>query len=81
MTHELNLNDYRSENYDGNIERYGDHSNTCFLCGKRTASNLYVHYTWNGYLTDNIDHPESQGWFVVGSDCAKKLPKTYIIKY
>lgn len=78
MKKELILSDYRSENYDANIERYGDYVNTCFLCGKRTASGAYVHYTNNDTLTDEIKHPDSEGLFPVGIECAKKLPKSFI---
>ena len=48
----------------------------CCLCGKKTGKNpLYVHYLTNGnivsYNGDDIEG--SQGFFPVGSECAKKL--------
>lgn len=76
----IDLEDVQSPKYDENIERYGDSSETCLLCGKRTAKNLYVHYTTDGYLV-NVDEsliPNSQGLFPIGSECSKKLPKSFI---
>lgn len=76
----INLDDVQSIRYDENIELYGDHSDTCFLCGKRTSKNLYVHYTTDGYLVNVSDDiiSNSQGFFPIGSECAKKLPKSFI---
>ena len=84
MTHteipfrEINLESVRSKNYDANLERLGEHSNTCFICGKRTASDAYVHYTTDGNLTNNPEHADSQGLYSVGSECLKKLPTDFI---
>lgn len=81
QTNQINLDAVRSEKYDDNIDRYGDNSNTCFLCGKRTAEKLFVHYTNMGELVNERDElmvPESQGFFPIGSECAKKLPKSFV---
>lgn len=48
----------------------------CCLCGKKVGNNpKWVHYLTNGnivsYSGDDIE--ESQGFFAVGSECAKKL--------
>ena len=74
----------QSSKYDQNIEIYGDHSNTCFCCGKRTAQKQFVHYTTSGDLVNteqedlsSIDR-ESQGFFPIGSECAKKYKKEFI---
>ncbi len=74
---EIDLEEVRSMQYEGNIEIYGDHSNTCFLCGKRikdTSKTKWVHYTTKGtIISTNEDVEDSQGFFPVGNDCAKKL--------
>lgn len=74
----IELESIRSAKYDNNIDIYGDHSDTCFLCGKPTAQKLWVHYTTDGELTSDDNHPDSQGLFPIGSECAKKLPKSFI---
>jgi len=73
---EIPLEEVRSEQYDNNIENFGEHSDTCFICGKRTNGDTkMVHYLTNGnivsYYGDDIEG--SQGAFPVGKDCAKKL--------
>lgn len=82
---EIPLDEVRSEKYDANIERYGEDSNSCFICGKRiknmeTAKE--VHFLTNGnivsYSGDDVDN--SQGFFPVGSDCAKKLVVQFAFK-
>ena len=78
MTKEIYLEDVRSAKYDDNVERLGEHSDTCFLCGKRTAENYYVHFTTDGSFTNNPEHPDSQGLFPVGNECRKKLPADFI---
>lgn len=76
----------RSAAYDANVERLGDHSDTCFICGRRTAEKLMVHYTTAGELTNTTTEDlspwdrESQGCFPIGPECAKKLPKGYVFK-
>jgi hypothetical protein len=77
---EIDRSEVISSRYDDNVERLGEHSDTCFLCGKRTNEELHVHYTTSGMLTNNPNHPESQGCFPVGPECAKKLPKDFIVK-
>ena len=74
---EIELSEVQSPEYDNNIERYGDHSDTCLICGKRTLNKnpKYVHYTKNGTIISYAgdDLVESQGFFPVGKECAKKL--------
>lgn len=76
----------RSAKYDDNIERLGDHSDTCFICGKRTSEKLFIHYTTNGDIVNtqaedlsSIDR-ESQGFFPIGPECAKKYKKEFIFE-
>jgi hypothetical protein len=78
---EIPLEEVQSENYDANVERYGDHSNTCLICGKRVkeGKEKMVHLLNNGNIVsyEGEDIENSQGFFPVGSDCANKL----IIKF
>ena len=75
---EIPLENVRSLKYEENIERLGEHENTCLICGKRVKDNMkskQVHLLTNGnivsYMGDDIEG--SQGFFSVGNDCAKKL--------
>jgi hypothetical protein len=85
----VNLDSIRSAKYEDNIDRYGDHSNTCYACGKPTGSQTFVHETTCGLLVPaNIGENElgqygleSQGCFPIGSECAKKLDAAFIVKY
>jgi hypothetical protein len=55
----------------------------CFLCGRGiTAKTLpkcwWIHMRTDGFLlTQDDDDPKSQGMFVVGPECAKKVPLPY----
>lgn len=80
---EINLQDIRSTQYDRNVERLGEWADTCFICGKRTATNKAVHYTTDGMLSSAKTAEEienSQGLFPIGNECAKKLPKQFIFQ-
>lgn len=76
---EIDLQSVRSEKYEDNTERLGDHENTCFICGKRIKDindpkTKWVHYLTSGnIISTDEDVENSQGFFPVGSDCAKKL--------
>lgn len=82
----INLESIRSAKYDETIERLGEHSNTCFICGKRTWKNQWVHFTTAGFIVPkDIDETElefrnleSQGCFPVGSECAKKIGTDFV---
>lgn len=79
----------RTEDYWLNEDRYGCDANTCFICGKRTGSKTFVHYTTAGYLVpaemDEIELSyagyESQGVFPIGRECLKRLPETFVGKF
>jgi hypothetical protein len=85
----IELDSVRSAKYDDNVERYGDHSHTCFICGKSTAQRTFVHLTTIGFLIpaelDDVDLEffdlESQGCFPIGSECAKKVGPEFIVTY
>jgi DNA-directed RNA polymerase subunit N (RpoN/RPB10) len=68
----------RSPNYENNINLYGDDTNTCICCGKRIQKDhekYSVHLTTNGTVTDEEEHPDSQGYFPIGNYCRNKLLK------
>lgn len=72
------LHEVRANNYETNIKKYGDHIDTCFICGKRIKNfqkAKTVHYLTTGEIVSysGDDVVESQGFFPVGNDCAKKL--------
>jgi hypothetical protein len=71
------LEEIQSKNYDANVSKYGEHSDTCLICGKRTANKKNtksVHYLTTGEIVSTMeDHENSQGCFPVGAECAKKL--------
>jgi hypothetical protein len=83
----IDLELVRSSKYDENIDRYGDHSKTCFFCARPTAQKSFVHLSTNGLLVPaNIDENdllkydlESQGCFPVGAECAKKIGQEFIV--
>jgi hypothetical protein len=75
---EIPLQDIQSVNYEKNIEQFGDDSNSCICCGKRIKNYpncKFIHLLTNGnivsYSGDDIE--DSQGFFPIGNDCAKKL--------
>lgn len=61
-----------------NLDRLGEHPDTCLSCGKRTKATLWVHLLTTGEITDQAEHPDSQGSFPIGPDCAKKIPSNFI---
>ncbi len=84
----INLEKIRSAKYDHNVEINGEHSNTCFICGKPTGSRTFVHYITDGFLIPaDLDHDDleyfdmqSQGCFPIGSECAKKIGSEFLMK-
>lgn len=71
---EISLSSVRSKNYEANVNKLNEDIDTCFICGKRTISVKSVHYLTNGNLTDMKEANNSQGYFTIGNDCAKKIP-------
>lgn len=71
-----------------NAERFttDKHTDECFLCGRGLTAKA-VENGWAVHLrTDNMLLPvgepwdsdeQSQGWFPVGSECAKRVPLTH----
>ena len=71
---EIPIEELQSEDAKKN---WGDYrQDQCCLCGKKVGKNpRYVHYLTNGNIVSygGDDIVESQGFFPVGSECAKKL--------
>jgi len=71
---EIPISELQTEDARNN---WGDYqSNQCCLCGKKVGKNSrMVHYLTNGNIVsyDGDDIENSQGFFAVGSECAKKL--------
>lgn len=76
MIKSINLCDIRSSRYDSNIERLGEWSNTCIVCGRRTAERDHIQMTTSCILTnDETEVEDSQGLFPIGPECLKKFNK------
>lgn len=73
------------EQIERNRERGGKpNTEPCLVCGRDVKDVLkhQVHFATDGTLfpvdEDNENHPDTQGWFPVGPECAKKLPAGYV---
>lgn len=63
-------------------KRAGDSSTPCFVCGRPTdgSRNILLDESCGGIIpadTDELAVPNG-GWFDVGPECARKLPKTHV---
>ncbi len=59
----------------------GDHP--CFLCGKATKGERQIHLHTRGFIVpvdEEIPEEHDQGWFDIGPECAKKLPKGFVAR-
>lgn len=74
---EINLDDIRPDNFNDDLT-----NNPCIACGKEVKNNAYmVHLLTNGNLVSSLeDFDNSQGLFVIGSDCKNKLPNNFYWK-
>lgn len=72
----------RAARYDANIETFGEHSNTCCVCGRTTAQKLHVHMCTSGNIWNTIleEGFESQGAFPIGPECAKRYPREFVFE-
>ena len=71
---EIPIEELQTEDAKNNWGEYTP--NQCCLCGKKIGKYpKFVHYLNNGNIVSYIgeDIEESQGFFPVGSECAKKL--------
>jgi hypothetical protein len=72
--------------YDNDIDVSRNLFGNCCICDRKAESksrdfNYYVHLSVNGYLIP-VDHEiDSQGFFIVGPECQKRLPANFIEKF
>ena len=79
---------YESPSRQSNLAKYGHDTDQCICCGKmmKPTESLWVHMgtDWKAYNTDkttNVDgeayifgtYTETQGFFRIGNDCAKRM--------
>lgn len=72
---------YRSKNYYRNEKTYRDKGQVLCICCNKPISGKdlkYIHATTDWVATDQEEVENSQGYFAIGSDCAKKFPKEFI---
>jgi hypothetical protein len=71
---EIPIEELQTKDAQNNWANYSE--DQCCLCGKKVGKNpMYVHYLTNGNIVSHSgdDIQNSQGFFPVGSECAKKL--------
>lgn len=89
MKNVIEIDLYQSPVYEKNMRKYGERDLQCVCCGKpmKEGDNKMVHMNtnWkamNNTIKDHIDAYiyglESQGYFFIGEECAKKMPKSFI---
>ena len=71
--------------FENAIDVSHDLTGSCCICGKKAESasrsyNYYVHLSTNGYLIPINHERDSQGFFIVGPECQRRLPKEFIAK-
>lgn len=75
----LDLSLVRGEGYEEKKCLTG--SQPCLICGRPvhiTDTTQYVHLLTTGKLVNAEEHPKSQGFYPVGRECAKRLPKWFV---
>lgn len=75
---ELPIEQFQNKDAQDNWACYN--SNQCSLCGRKLGKHpQMIHYLTNGKITSKSEHEvdNSQGYFEIGSECAKKLPKGF----
>lgn len=70
---EIPIGELQNDDARNNWGNYNE--NQCCLCGKKVGKNpKMVHFLTNGNIVSSSeDFTNSQGFFPVGSECAKKL--------
>jgi len=70
-----------SKKKESNLEKYGDHSNSCLVCGKPTSGKYWVEMSTDWVCVKNTEQKcfqETQGSFPIGSECRKRFEPGYI---
>jgi hypothetical protein len=71
----------QSARYNDNVERYGEHDDTCICCGKRISNvtfHVHMNTDWKIKPVEDSSEQDSQGFFPVGPECAKKIQFGYL---
>jgi hypothetical protein len=57
-------------------------SSTCCQCGRKVGKNPHwIHLSTSGQiLNPNEENPKSQGFFPIGSECAKSFESEILVK-
>lgn len=95
MSTDQNLQPLPAEDYQAhpdvrhkNSQRRGG-PQECFFCGRpmtdaATAKGWWVHLRTDGFFvaaSADVTEKDDQGWFPVGSECAKTIPLTHRSKF
>jgi hypothetical protein len=65
--------------------KLGKGDGNCIVCNRRmtdyAVGNYSVHMSTSNTLfpAEILDHPDSQGVFDIGTECAKRIPKQFLI--
>jgi hypothetical protein len=87
MTTLIDIPDYNEAQREENRRRSG--IEYCLVCGKgmsqaKIDAAWFVHMTTGGelaHIDDELEEIHDQGWWPVGADCAKRIPKTHRTKF
>ncbi len=86
----LEIDLYESPVYEKNIDKYGQTDFQCVCCARPLKAGdkykmVHMSTNWKALHTSIIDAKDaeinglqSQGYFEIGNECAKKMPKDYI---
>lgn len=71
------------EQFRAEYPSYVEPARPCFLCGRavKGEKGKAIHLSVRGEIVPidvELDPSEDQGWFDIGPECAKKLPKGYV---
>ena len=63
------------------VEPNGNYENYCIQCGRKTGKNAYlVNVSTAGELLHPASEAESQGFWNIGSECAKAFDPAVLVK-
>lgn len=64
------------------VEPKGNYGNDyCVQCGRKTGKNAFwVHVSTSGAIIHPASEADSQGFWAIGSECAKKFDSAVLVK-
>jgi hypothetical protein len=63
------------------VEPKGNYQNYCIQCGRKTGKNAYrVNVSTGGEVLHPASEAESQGFWDIGSECAKEFDPSVLVK-